>query len=57
MEAVKNSSIPPAAEVRKQLAAATAETRYLRRLLRIAKERDQAAQLRRDAEQSAGGNR
>lgn len=45
---MRTESIPPAAEVRKRLAAATAETRYLRRLLRLARERDEAERLRRE---------
>jgi hypothetical protein len=43
---VESISIPPAARVRDQLAAAQAEVRYLRRILRIAKEKDEANRLR-----------
>ena len=42
--------IPLAEEVRTQLAAAVAETRYLRRLLQLAKEADEARRLRHDEE-------
>ena len=41
--------IPPAADVRKRLVAANAEVRYLRRLLKLARERDEAERLRREA--------
>jgi hypothetical protein len=43
--------IPPAADVRRRLAAANAEARYLRRLLRLARDRDAAKRLRQEAEQ------
>ncbi len=38
-------SIPPAREVREKLAAVQAEARYLRRLLKLAKEREEAERL------------
>jgi hypothetical protein len=37
--------IPPSQEVRDKLAAAQAEARYLRRLLKLARERDEAETL------------
>lgn len=42
--------IPPAREVRDKLAAAQAEARYLRRLLKLAKEHDEAEALRAKAD-------
>ncbi len=42
----ENFQIPPADEVRKQLAAALAEVRALRALLRIAKDAEVAQNLR-----------
>jgi len=44
------ASVPPAAEVRKRLAAATAECRALRRLLHVARAADEAAALREHAD-------
>ncbi|MBU4273725.1 MAG: hypothetical protein KKA28_17830 [Planctomycetes bacterium] len=41
--------IPPTAEIRKNLAAAKAEARYLRRLLPIAQQQEEAARLRAEA--------
>jgi len=38
-------NIPPSEEVRRKLAAAQAEARYLRRLLKLAKEREEADRL------------
>ena len=37
--------IPPSGEVRDKLAASMAESRYLRRLLKLAKEREEADRL------------
>ncbi len=44
--------IPPAADVLRRLAAANAEARFLRRLLRLARERDEAERLLREAKSS-----
>ena len=49
-----SEDIPPAPIVKKRLAAATAETRYLRRLLKLARERDEAERLRREAKAEGG---
>ena len=49
--------IPPAADVRKRLVAANAEVRYLRRLLKLARERDEAERLRREAKAEGGATR
>lgn len=38
-------NVPPAEEVRSRLAAATAEVRYLRQLLKLAKSAEQAKSL------------
>ena len=46
-------SVPPVAEVRKQLAATAAEVRMLRRLLRLAKDADEAKRLRAKADGGA----
>ena len=50
-------NIPPTVEIRKKLAAAKAETRYLRRLLPIAKEREEAERLRSEADRAGRGER
>ena len=42
---VESIAIPAAAKVRDKLAAAQAEVRYLRRLLVLAKEKDEATRL------------
>ncbi|MGD0654656.1 MAG: hypothetical protein ABSA16_09950 [Thermoguttaceae bacterium] len=48
--------IPPLEQVRKRLAATTAESRFLRRLYRLAKEKDTAERLRSEVEsQKKGG--
>ena len=47
-------NILPAADVRKRLVAANAEVRYLRRLLTLARERDEAERLRREAKSEGG---
>lgn len=49
--------IPPARKVREKLAAATAEARYLRRLLRLARERDESVRLTAQARPKKGGGR
>jgi hypothetical protein len=51
----QTESIPRAPVVKKRLAAATAQTRYLRRLLKLAKERDEAERLRAEADSAKGG--
>ena len=40
------ANVPPAAEIRKRLAATTAEARALRRLLRFARENEEARALK-----------
>ena len=40
--------VPPVATVRRELAASVAETQYLRRLLRLSKEAEEARRLRRE---------
>jgi hypothetical protein len=42
---MSNIVIPPSQEVRDKLAAAQAKARYLRRLLKLARERDEAKRL------------
>ena len=49
--------IPPATQVREKLAAATAEARYLRRLLRLARERDESIRLASQARPKRKGRR
>lgn len=44
--------VPSSDQVRKRLAAAIAESRYLRRLLQIAKEADEAKRLRKESKQA-----
>lgn len=47
-------TIPPVAKVRDKLAAAQAEVRYLRRLLPLAKQQEEAQRLRSKADQTKG---
>jgi hypothetical protein len=46
MTRLEHLNVPPAETVRAKLAAATAEARFLRRLLRLAREQEEAARLR-----------
>jgi hypothetical protein len=47
--------VPPVAVVRKRLSAAVAETRFLRRLLKLSKEKEDAQRLRAEADAAKGG--
>jgi hypothetical protein len=47
-------NIPPTPTLREKLAAATAESRYLRSLLKIARQRDEAIRLQEQANRTKG---